>query len=454
MGRYLFRLPDVGEGVTEAEIVAWHVKAGDRVREDDNLADVMTDKATVEMTSPVDGTVIAVNGEIGAMAPVGSVLVELEVEGEGNAGEAGASEGPVPKALADEDGADQPGDVAADPLAEATASPLDGSAPQRSVRSKATGSAPATSGRGGAGETRGAMPGTVGREQVFAAPATRKRAYELGIPLQFVPGTGPGGRILPADLDAFIAAGGVARTPGGTGRRTGVTDKPIIGLRRKIAERMQEAKRRIPHISYVEEIDVTELEALRATVNEGRGEGQPKLTLLPFLIRALVRVLPDFPQINALYDDEADVLHMQEGVHVGIATQTPGGLMVPVLRHAEGLDVWEIAREITRLSQAARDGSATREELSGSTITITSLGPLGGIATTPVINRPEVAIIGPNRIVERPVVAGQFISVRKLMNVSSSFDHRIVDGYDAALFIQALKQCLEHPALIFMGNGA
>jgi len=431
MGRYLFRLPDVGEGVTEAEIVAWHVKAGDCVREDDNLADVMTDKATVEMTSPVDGTVIAVNGEIGAMAPVGSVLIELEVEGEGNA---------------DERGADQPGDVADDRLAV----PLDEPAPQRPEPSQA----PATSGQGGAGETQTVTPNPIGRGQVFAAPATRRRAYELGIPLQFVPGTGPGGRILPADLDAFIAAGGVARAPGGTGRRTGVTDKPIIGLRRKIAERMQEAKRRIPHISYVEEIDVTELEALRATVNEGRGEDQPKLTLLPFLIRALVRVLPDFPQINALYDDEADVLHMQEGVHVGIATQTPGGLMVPVLRHAEALDMWEIAREITRLSQAAREGGATREELSGSTITITSLGPLGGIATTPVINRPEVAIIGPNRIVERPVVAGQFISVRKLMNISSSFDHRIVDGYDAALFIQALKRCLEHPALIFMGDGA
>ncbi|OJY71073.1 MAG: branched-chain alpha-keto acid dehydrogenase subunit E2 [Sphingobium sp. 66-54] len=413
MGRYLFRLPDVGEGVTEAEIVAWHVKAGDRVREDDNLADVMTDKATVEMTSPVDGTVIAVNGEVGAMAPVGSVLVELEVEGEGNAGE--VAEKRVPEA---------------EPAAEPPAPK-----PKPEVRRDEP------------------IPDTSGSPP-FAAPATRRRAYELGIPLQFVPGTGPGGRILPADLDAFIAAGGVARAPGGTGRRTGVTDKPIIGLRRKIAERMQEAKRRIPHISYVEEVDVTELEALRAAVNEGRREGQPKLTLLPFLIRALVRVLPEFPQVNALYDDEADVLHMHEGLHVGIATQTPGGLMVPVLRHAEALDAWGVAREITRLAQAARDGSATREELSGSTITITSLGPLGGIATTPVINRPEVAIIGPNRIVERPVVAGQFISVRKLMNISSSFDHRIVDGYDAALFIQALKRCLEHPALIFMGEGA
>lgn len=413
MGRYLFRLPDVGEGVTEAEIVAWHVKAGDRVREDDNLADVMTDKATVEMTSPVDGTVMAVNGAVGAMAPVGSVLVELEVEGEGNVGE--AAEQPAPEA-----------EPAAEPPAPT---------PKPAVRRQE----PAP------GRSDGPP---------FAAPATRKRAYALGIPLQFVPGTGPGGRILPADLDAFIAAGGVARAPGGAGRRTGGTDKPIIGLRRKIAERMQEAKRRIPHISYVEEVDVTELEALRAAVNEGRSEEQPKLTLLPFLIRALVRVLPEFPQVNALYDDEADVLHMHEGMHVGIATQTPGGLMVPVLRHAEALDVWEIAREIARLSQAARDGSATREELGGSTITITSLGPLGGIATTPVINRPEVAIIGPNRIVERPVVAGQFISVRKLMNISSSFDHRIVDGYDAARFIQAIKRCLEHPALIFMGEGA
>lgn len=294
----------------------------------------------------------------------------------------------------------------------------------------------------------------IGRKEAFAAPATRKRAHELGIPLQFVPGTGAGGRILPSDLDDFIAAGGMARAPGGLSARTGGEEIKIVGLRRRIAEKMQEAKRRIPHIAYVEEVDVTELEALRAAMNAKPVEGQPKLTLLPFLIRALVRALPDFPQVNARFDDDAGVLHTSEGVHVGIATQTPGGLMVPVVRHAEAMSLSELAREITRLSVAARDGSAKREELSGSTITITSLGPLGGIATTPVINHPEVAIIGPNKIVEKPVVQGPFFSVRKVMNISSSFDHRIVDGYDAALFIQELKRLIEHPALIFMGDGA
>ena len=217
---------------------------------------------------------------------------------------------------------------------------------------------------------------------------------------------------------------------------------------------MQEAKRRIPHISYVEEVDVTQLEALRAEMNAYPREGQPKLTLLPFLIRALASALPEFPQINARYDDDEGVLHISEGVHVGIATQTPPGLMAPVVRHAEAMSLSELAREVARLSAAARDGTAKREELSGSTITITSLGPLGGIATTPIINHPEVAIIGPNKIVEKPVVSGQFISVRKVMNISSSFDHRIVDGYDAALFVQALKRLIEHPALIFMGDGA
>ncbi|HZV19862.1 MAG TPA: dihydrolipoamide acetyltransferase family protein [Sphingobium sp.] len=451
MGRYLFRLPDVGEGVAEAEIVAWHVKPGDRIREDDNLADVMTDKATVEMTSPVDGTVVAINGDVGAMVPVGAVLVELEVDGEGNTGEVGAALATItPKTgPADEDDIGETSEALTDSPMEPEMAPGNETIPHRAEAPKRVAGPPTAPARGAAAVAQS----PIGRGHPFAAPATRKRAYELGIPLQFVPGTGPGGRILPADLDAFIDAGGVARVPGSGERRMGVEDTPIIGLRRKIAERMQEAKRRIPHISYVEEVDVTELEALRAAVNDRNGTDRPKLTLLPFLIRSLVRVLPDFPQINARYDDEAGVLHMHEGVHIGIATQTPGGLMVPVLRHAEALDAWEIAREIARLAQAARDGSATREELGGSTITITSLGPLGGIATTPVINHPEVAIIGPNRIVERPVVAGQFISVRKLMNISSSFDHRIVDGYDAALFIQALKRCLEHPALIFMGTG-
>jgi 2-oxoisovalerate dehydrogenase E2 component (dihydrolipoyl transacylase) len=444
MGRYLFRLPDIGEGVAEAEIVAWHVKPGDRIREDDNLADVMTDKATVEMTSPVDGTIVALHGDVGAMLAVGAVLIELEVDGEGNAG------GESAKATAEPS---SPLPLAGD-RSESHASDRGGgpATPQELTEPAASKLTPNPARKREGDVPRVEIP--LGRTQIFAAPATRKRAHELGIPLQFVPGTGPGGRILPGDLDDFIASGGMARAPGGLAQRTGIEDVRIVGLRRKIAERMQEAKRRIPHISYVEEVDVTELEALRADMNAHRAEDQPKLTMLPFLIRALVKALPEFPQINARYDDDEGVLHMHGGVHVGIATQTPAGLMVPVLRHAEAMSLREIAQEIGRLSQAARDGSAKREELSGSTITITSLGPLGGIATTPVINHPEVAIIGPNKIVEKPVVSGQFISVRKVMNISSSFDHRIVDGYDAALFIQALKRQIEHPALIFMEDGA
>jgi 2-oxoisovalerate dehydrogenase E2 component (dihydrolipoyl transacylase) len=283
----------------------------------------------------------------------------------------------------------------------------------------------------------------------LASPSTRRRAKERGISLDQVKGTGPRGRILVEDLESFAAAHAAPLTVGAQAGEE-ISEMRIIGLRRKIAEKMQDAKRRIPHIAYVEECDLTELEALRITLNEHRAEDQPKLTLLPLLIRAMIRALPEFPQINARFDDDAGLLRTYGAVHVGIATQTPGGLMVPVVRHAERLDVWECAREIARLSKAARDGSASRDELSGSTITVTSLGPLGGIVTTPVINHPEVAIIGPNKLVDRPVVNGSFVTVRKMMNISSSFDHRIVDGYDAASFIQTLKRLLEHPALIFM----
>ena len=285
----------------------------------------------------------------------------------------------------------------------------------------------------------------------LAAPATRRRAHERGIPLRYVPGTGPGGRITPEDLDRYIESGG--GTPPADTRyatKSGGDDIRIIGMRRKIAEKLQDAKRRISHITYVEECDLTELEALRLDLNVNRKDGQPKLTLLPFFIRGLVRILADFPQVNARYDDDAGVLHQSEGVHVGIATQTAAGLLVPVIRHAEARNVWDCAAELTRVSQAARDGSATRDEMSGSTITITSLGALGGVVTTPIINHPEVAIIGPNKLVERPTVQGSFVTVRKMMNLSSSFDHRIVDGYDAALFVQQFKRMLEHPALIFM----
>ena len=298
----------------------------------------------------------------------------------------------------------------------------------------------------------GAGLATPAGERPLASPAVRRRALDLNVKLEFVPGSGPSGRIEHTDLDAFLARGApqAPAAPSGYAARDGHTDVKVIGLRRKIAEKMQEAKRRIPHIAYVEECDLTELEALRLDLNAHRAEAQPKLTLLPFLMRALVRALADFPQINARFDDDAGVLHAHEGVHIGIATQTPAGLVVPVVRHAEARDLWDCARELARVAAAARDGSATRDELTGSTITLTSLGPLGGIVTTPVINHPEVAILAPNKLVDRPVVQGSFVTVRKIMNLSSSFDHRIVDGWDAAQFVQAIKRLLEHPALIFM----
>lgn len=431
MGRYLFKLPDVGEGVAEAEIVVWHVKPGDRVKEDQSLVDVMTDKATVDMTSPVDGTVTAVHGAIGAMLPVGSVLIELEVDGEGN-----SPDSPVATCVKASPAVVDEAPVDAAPL---TIAPLPSPEPagvSKSARSPTIKPAFASRAEG---------------EAPLASPATRRRAFERGVPLQFVAGTGPSGRITAGDLDDYLESGGT--TPATDVRyvaRDGINDTRIIGLRRKIAEKMQEAKRRIPHIAYVEEVDVTQLESLRQDLNTHKAADAPKLTLLPFFMRALVKALPDFPQINARYDDEAGVLHAHEGIHIGIATQTPGGLMVPVVNHAEARDIWALAAEVGRVSQAARDGSASRDMLGGSTITITSLGTLGGITTTPVINHPEVAIIGPNKIVERPVVNGSFVTVRKMMNLSSSFDHRIVDGYDAALFVARVKRLLEQPALLFM----
>ncbi|MDB5421735.1 MAG: branched-chain alpha-keto acid dehydrogenase subunit [Brevundimonas sp.] len=424
MGLYLFRLPDVGEGVAEAEIVAWLVKVGDTVEEDQNIAEVMTDKATVEISSPVAGVVTAIHGEVGGMLPVGAVLVEFDSE----QGSDTAVAAPAPAEIAEV--------VAEDPIPA-----LAPSAPAAPVRMAppASASRPAVSSRRAA------------REAPLAAPSTRRRALDLGVSLIQVPGTGPAGRITPDDLEAFL----VADRKGGVGgaslvARTGVNDTRIIGLRRKIAEKMQEAKRRIPHINYVEECDLTELEALRLDLNEHRTADQPKLTLLPFIMRAMAKALPDFPQVNALYDDDNGVLHAHEGVHIGIATQTPNGLLVPVVRHVEALDIWDCAREVVRLAKVVRDGTATRDELSGSTITLTSMGPLGGIVSTPVINHPEVAILNPNKLVSRPVIDGSFITVRKMMNLSSAFDHRIVDGYDAALFVQRVKRMLEHPALIFM----
>ncbi|HEX4860631.1 MAG TPA: dihydrolipoamide acetyltransferase family protein [Rhizomicrobium sp.] len=425
MGNYVFKLPDVGEGTAEAEIVAWHVKVGDVIAEDQNLVDVMTDKATVEMTSPVGGKVTAIHGEPGEMAPVGAPLVELEVEGAGNVKSNGAA-APVAKPEAKK----------------AESKPSEAPKPKPAEAAPAK---PASAASAPAFTTR--TPG----DKPLASPAVRQRAYELGIALQFVPGTGPAGRIGHADLDAFVASGGRGVSlRSGPAPRDGVEQVKVIGLRRKIAEKMQESKRRIPHFAYVEEIDMTELESLRAHLNKTRKKDQPKLTVLPFFMRALVKVLPDYPQINARFDDEAGIVHRHAAVHIGIATQTANGLIVPVVHHAEALDVWQSAVEVARVSTAARENKATKDELSGSTITITSLGPLGGLVTTPVINHPEVAIIGPNAIVERPVVRDGQVIVRKMMNLSSSFDHRVVDGYDAAEFIQRVKALLEHPATLFM----
>ena len=440
-GNYLFRLPDVGEGTAEAELVAWKVRVGDHVEEDQPLADVMTDKATVELTSPVAGRVTTLNGEPGRMVAVGATLVGLEVEGAGNARPRQAAGSPAGSGVA----ASQPAPA---PKAPPKASPEASAAPV--ARPPAS-----------PGATASPLPAFATRvagERPLASPAVRRRAHDLGIELQFVPGSGPAGRIEHADLDGFIASGGRAglRAAGASGGgsawavREGVEQVRIIGLRRKIAEKMQQAKRHIPHITYVEEVDATELDALRVFLNANRKPDQPRLTLLPFLIRAMAKTLPDHPQINATFDDEAGVLSQSAGVHVGIATQGPNGLLVPVVRHAEALDIWACATEIARVTGASRDGSARREELSGSTITITSLGPLGGVVHTPVINHPEVAIVGPNKIVERPVVRDGKIEVRKMMNISSSFDHRIVDGWDAATFIQKIKGLLEHPAALFV----
>ncbi len=416
MSAFIFHLPDIGEGVTEAEITAWHVRPGDPVAEDQSMVDVMTDKATVDMTSPVAGTVLAVHGAVGDMVPVGAVLVEIRTDQD-------AARGPAPVA--------------------APAPSPDPVAPPPPPRPEATPAAP----------PRPRPEGAIGAEipaAPLAAPATRRRAFELGIPLQFVTGTGPGGLVTPDDLDRHLA-GAPAGTPApARPPRVGVNTVRITGLRRKIAERMQQSAQRIPHFTYVEELDLTALEALRAQLNAERPDTRPRLTLLPFFMRALVLLQPDFPNVNARYDDEAGVLHAQEAIHVGIATQTAGGLMVPVVRHVETLDLWDCARELARVAAAARDGSATREELTGSTITLTSLGALGGIAATPIINAPEVAILGPNRLVDRPVVIDGQVVVRTMMNLSSSFDHRIIDGHEAARFVQALKRLIEQPALLFL----
>ncbi|MDP9521046.1 dihydrolipoamide acetyltransferase family protein [Pseudomonas putida] len=422
MGTHVIKMPDIGEGIAQVELVEWFVKVGDMIAEDQVVADVMTDKATVEIPSPVSGKVLALGGQPGEVMAVGSELIRIEVEGSGNHVEA-------PQA--------KPTDTPAAPV---PAKPE----PQKDVK-PATYQAPANH---EPAPIVARQPG----DKPLASPAVRKRALDSGIELRYVQGSGPAGRILHEDLDAFMskpqhAAG---QAPNGYAKRTDSQQVPVIGLRRKIAQRMQDAKRRVAHFSYVEEIDVTALEALRQQLNSKYGDSRGKLTLLPFLVRALVVALRDFPQINATYDDEAQVITRHGAVQVGIATQGDNGLMVPVLRHAEAGSLWANAGEISRLANAARTNKANREELSGSTITLTSLGALGGIVSTPVVNTPEVAIVGVNRMVERPVVIDGQIVVRKMMNLSSSFDHRVVDGMDAALFIQAVRGLLEQPACLFV----
>lgn len=438
MGIHTFKLPDIGEGIAEAEIAEWKVAVGDVIVEDQPLCDMLTDKAAVEIPSPVAGKILELKGAAGDLMAVGGPLVLIEVAGEGSvvASEPVAAPPAPDQASAPEVEASPPAPVPEkSPAAPAPAKPrAPVASPARPAARRPV--------------QHGHLPRAPG-EKPLASPAVRQRARELGIELAYVHGHGPAGRITHDDLDAFVARGGSA--PGiGRQARTGVEAIKVIGLRRKIAEAMQRSKQRIPHFAYVEECDVTELEKLRQHMNANRAEAQPKLTVLPFLMQALVKAVPDFPMVNANYDDEAGILHRIDALHVGIAAQTDNGLVVPVVHHAETLDIWGMGGEIQRLASAARSGSATREELSGSSITISSLGPMGGIVSTPVINAPEVAIVGVNKMVERPMVIDGRIEVRTMMNLSSSFDHRIVDGWDAASFIQRVKGLLEHPATLFI----
>ncbi|WP_223430902.1 dihydrolipoamide acetyltransferase family protein [Pseudomonas sp. GL-B-26] len=422
MGTHVIKMPDIGEGIAEVELSVWHVKVGDMVVEDQVLADVMTDKAMVDIPSPVNGKVIALGGVPGEVMAVGSILISIEVEGAGNVKES-AQPAPVKEAP-----------VAAPKVAAAVESkPVAAAAPRAAV-------------------CQGPMVAREADERPLASPAVRKHALDLGIQLRLVRGTGPAGRVLHEDLDTYLAQGQQPQSTAAAAyaQRNDEEQIPVIGMRRKIAQRMQDATQRAAHFSYVEEIDVTAVEELRAHLNEKHGATRGKLTLLPFLVRALVVALRDFPQINARYDDEAQVITRLGAVHVGVATQADIGLMVPVVRHAETRSLWDSAQEISRLATAARNGKASRDELSGSTITLTSLGALGGIVSTPVLNLPEVAIVGVNKIVERPMVVKGQIVIRKMMNLSSSFDHRVVDGMDAAQFIQAIRGLLEQPATLFV----
>jgi 2-oxoisovalerate dehydrogenase E2 component (dihydrolipoyl transacylase) len=486
------KVPDIGEGITQVELVAWHVKPGDKVAEDQALADVMTDKATVEIPSPVAGQVVQLGGEVGQVLPVGSELIRIERDGLPS--EAPGAQAPGAKAGA----ALAPGSPPVAGTANAGPSPASGRGEELPSREKVpstppareasvAGSAPtplsrsaeegpsfairATQGEPGvrAGVARGSSPALppsalrASADRPIASPAVRARSWELGVDLRQVPPTGPGGRITREDLEAYAARGARVAEPAPAAARpaerpvprpatsnSGTRDVKIIGLRRMIAQKMQESKRRIPHYTYVEEVDVTELEALRSQLNHKWAAVRGHLTMLPFLVRAIVQALREYPQINGRFDDQAGVLTEYDAVHVGIATQTDSGLMVPVLRDAQARDLWSCAAEVARLASVSRGGTAVRDELTGSTITITSLGRLGGIVSTPVINHPEVAIVGVNRIVTRPVIHGGAIAVRQLMNLSSSFDHRVIDGAQGAGFVQAVRSLLERPATMFI----
>ncbi len=445
MGIHTIKMPDIGEGIAEVELVAWHVKVGDMVSEDQILADVMTDKATVEIPSPVAGKVLSLGGAVGQVMAVGSAVIHIEVEGAGMAGpHAPRSASSLPP-----EGADP---------AWGGPAPDRANKPALAPESTPAKAAPATTASAPAKRETAVAAATVharaSGDKPIASPAVRRRAWDLGIELQFVAGTGMAGRITQQDLDVYVARAGqptsTAQADQRYAQRSAEETIPVIGLRRKIAQKMQEAKRRIPHFTYVEEIDVTELEALRTRLNAKYGKERGRLTLLPFLVRAVVLAVREFPQVNARYDDDAAVVTHYEAVHLGVATQTEGGLMVPVMRHAETRDLWACAAELLRLSEAARSGKATREELTGSTITITSLGALGGIVSTPVINHPEVAIVGVNRMVERPMIRNGAVVARMMMNLSSSFDHRVVDGMHGAEFVQLLRGYLECPATLFV----
>ncbi|MEZ0122856.1 MAG: dihydrolipoamide acetyltransferase family protein [Candidatus Reddybacter sp.] len=435
MGFYSFKLPDLGEGIVESEVDVWHVSPGDAIEEDQHIADVITEKAVVEITAPVAGTVVALACKVGEILAVGLELIRFEVEGDGNL-QANASssveKGETPAkekrsaALTNQSTSPRPtADLPTEyPVTDTTVSP-----------------SPDTQFNPGAPQV--ALP----HRTLLTSPSLRRRARQAGIDLSLVPGSGPKGRITERDFDAFSA---VAQAPIKSGKRHASNEIPVRGLRRIIGQKMQQSKRQIPHYSYIEEIDVTHLEELRQHLNGKRHENQVKLTLLPFIMQALTKALPQFPHCNAHFDQENNLLTQHEAVHIGIATMTKAGLMVPVIKHCESLDIWQSASEVARVSQAARDGKSKNNELSGSTITITSLGAIGGIATTPIINAPETAIIGINKLQERPVVKDGAIVIRRLMNLSSSFDHRIVDGFDGAQLIQELKTLLENPTTIFL----